>query len=97
MKDILKMDISEMVDLDFDCSCGKHHTFPVHDIDIKKGAINDLPKIAAPFKDSSILVVFDNNTYEVAGKKAVELLKANGFKHVKELLFDVGDDILLPD
>ena len=97
MKNILNMPINEMVDLDFDCTCGKHHTFPVHDIDIKKGAINDLPKIAAPFKDSSILVVFDNHTYEIAGKKAVELLKANGFSHVKELLFDVGDDILLPD
>lgn len=97
MKNILDMNIDEMVNLEFDCECGKHHTFPVHDIDIKKGAINDLPKIAAPFKDSKILVVYDNHTYEVAGKKAVELLKENGFEHVKELLFDTGDDILLPD
>ena len=50
MKDILKMDISEMVDLDFDCSCGKHHTFPVHNIDIKNGAINICQKWQLPLK-----------------------------------------------
>jgi glycerol-1-phosphate dehydrogenase [NAD(P)+] len=32
----------------------------------------------------------------VAGKKAVELLKENGF-NIKELLFDCGEDILIPD
>lgn len=61
-----------------------------------KGAIEDLPKMAEPFKDGKILVVFDNHTYKVAGKRAVELLKENGF-NVKELLFDTGDDILIPD
>ena len=63
---------------------------------ICKGAIEDLPKMAEPFKDGKILVVFDNHTYKVAGKRAVELLKENGF-NVKELLFDTGDDILIPD
>ena len=33
---------------------------------------------------------------KLAGKRAVELLKENGF-NVKELLFDTGDDILIPD
>ena len=41
---------------------------------IRKGAIEDLPKMAEPFKDGKILVVFDNHTYKVAGKRAVELL-----------------------
>ena len=48
---------------------------------IRKGAIEDLPKMAEPFKDGKILVVFDNHTYEVAGKRAVELLKENGFNN----------------
>ncbi len=97
MDEILNMNISEMPQTEFDCSCGKHHSFSVHDISIRKGAIDDLPKVAEPFKDEKILIVFDNNTYEVAGKKAVEILRENGFSKVKELLFDVGDDILLPD
>ena len=52
--------------------------------------------MAEPFKDGKNLVVYDNHTYEVAGKRAEEHLKENGF-NVKELLFDTGDDILIPD
>lgn len=96
MNEILNMTINEMPQTEFDCSCGRRHSFSVKDMSIRKGAIEDLPKMAAPFKDGKVLVVFDNNTYKVAGKKAVELLKADGF-NVKELLFDCGDDILIPD
>ncbi len=96
MNEILNMTINEMPRTEFDCSCGRRHNFSVHDMAIGKGAIEELPKIAEPFKEDKILVVFDNNTYEVAGRKAVELLRAHGFQ-VKELLFDVGEDILLPD
>ena len=96
MDEILNLSINEMPQTEVDCSCGKHHNFSVHDMSIRKGAIEDLPKMAEPFKDGKILVVFDNHTYKVAGKRAVELLKENGF-NVKELLFDTGDDILIPD
>ena len=91
MDEILNLSINEMPQTEFDCSCGKHHNFSVHDMSIRKGAIEDLPKMAEPFKDGKILVVFDNHTYKVAGKRAVELLKENGF-NVKELLFDTGED-----
>jgi glycerol-1-phosphate dehydrogenase [NAD(P)+] len=96
MNEILNMDINEMPRTEFDCSCGRHHNFSVHDMVIRKGAIEELPRVAAPFKDGKILVVFDQNTYKVAGQKAVELLKNDGF-NFKELLFDSGDDILIPD
>ena len=96
MNEILNLSINEMPRTEFDCSCGRHHNFSVQEMSIRKGAIEDLPKMAEPFKDGKILVVFDNNTYKVAGKRAVELLKENGF-NVKELLFDTGDDILIPD
>lgn len=96
MNEILNMTINEMPQTEFECSCGHRHSFSVKDMSIRKGAIEDLPKMAEPFKDGKILVVYDNNTYKVAGKKAVELLKNNGF-HIKELLFDCGEDILIPD
>lgn len=96
MNEILNLSVNEMPRTEFDCSCGRHHNFSVHEMSIRKGAIEDLPRMAEPFKDGKILVVFDNNTYKVAGKKAVELLKENGF-NIKELLFDTGDDILIPD
>ncbi|MBQ6551664.1 MAG: sn-glycerol-1-phosphate dehydrogenase [Lachnospiraceae bacterium] len=97
MDKILTMNISEMPGLSFDCSCGRHHSFPVHGISIRKNAIEDLPAMAAPFKDKKILIVFDTNTYRVAGERAVCLLRENGFTKVKELLFDTGTDILIPD
>ena len=96
MNEILNMTINEMPQTEFDCSCGRHHNFSVHDMSIRQGAIEDLPKMAEPFKDGKILVVYDNHTYEVAGRKAVQLLKDNGF-NIKELMFDTGDDILIPD
>lgn len=96
MNEILNLTVNEMPRTEFDCSCGRHHNFSVQEMSIRKGAIEDLPKMAEPFKDGKILVVFDNNTYKVAGKKAVELLEENGF-NIKTLLFDTGDDILIPD
>ena len=51
MDEILNLSINEMPQTEFDCSCGKHHNFSVHDMSIRKGAIEDLPKMAEPFKD----------------------------------------------
>lgn len=96
MNEILHMPISEMPGKEFVCSCGRTHRFSVNHLSIRQGAVDDLPGMAAPFKEGTILVVFDSNTYPVAGEKAVERLKATGFT-VKELLFHCGDDILLPD
>ncbi|MBR0462387.1 MAG: sn-glycerol-1-phosphate dehydrogenase [Erysipelotrichaceae bacterium] len=97
MDEILNLPIYEVAGCEFDCSCGRHHVFPVEGISVGKNAIKDLVKFAAPYKEQKILVVFDNNTYKVAGRKAVELLKENGFEHIKELLFETGNDILIPD
>lgn len=96
MNEILDLTVNEMPQTEFDCSCGRHHNFSVREMSIRKGAIEDLPGMAEPFKDGKILVVFDNNTYKVAGRRAVELLEENGF-NIKTLLFDTGDDILIPD
>lgn len=97
MNEILKMNINEMPLSEFDCSCGKHHKFCVHDIAIGKGAINQLSKIAEPFKDGNILIISDNNTYDIAAKKAKEILENAGFKNVTELIFDMGKKVLIPD
>lgn len=96
MNEILNVGINEMPKMEFECSCGKKHNFPMSAMSIGKGAINDIVEMASPFKDGKILVVFDNNTYKVAGERVVKLLKDNGF-NIKELMFDCGSDILIPD
>ena len=50
MDEILNLSINEMPQTEFDCSCGKHHNFSVHDMSIRKGAIEDLPKMAEHLK-----------------------------------------------
>lgn len=97
MDDILNLKTDEMPMCEFDCSCGRHHTFNIHHMSIRSGAIQDLPKFANDFKDDDILIVFDNNTYEVAGKNVVNVLKDAGFKNLRELKFECGNDILLPN
>ena len=96
MNEILNLPINDMARTEFDCSCGKHHNFSIHDVAIGSSAIEKLPEIAAPFKEGQILMVYDNNTYAAAGKKAHQLMADAGF-NVKELLFDRGDDVLVPD
>ena len=50
MNEILNLAINEMANTEFDCSCGRHHNFSIHDIAIGKGAIKELPRVAEPFK-----------------------------------------------
>lgn len=96
MNEILNVSINDMSKIKFKCSCGQEHFFDMSALSVGKDTIADILQIAKPFKGGKILVVFDNNTYKVAGAKVVELLKKDDF-NVKELLFDCGDDILIPD
>lgn len=96
MNEILSVDIRNMPLLRFRCSCGREHFFNMNALRIGKGEINSIMEIAEPFRGDKILVVADNNTYKVAGKKVVKLLTDADFA-VKQLVFDCGDDILIPD
>ena len=96
MDEILNMTIDRMPNTEFDCSCSKRHYFSVKAMSIRKGAIEDLPGMAAEFKDGKILIVSDSNTCKVAGNRAAQLMRDSGF-NIKELVFECGDDTLLPD
>ena len=96
MNEILNIGINDMPKIQFECSCGRNHHFNMRALSVGKDVIKNIVQMAQPFKDDKILVVFDNNTYKVAGEKVVELLKKDDF-NVKELLFDCGTDILIPD
>lgn len=96
MNEILDLAINEMAQTAFDCSCGRHHNFSIHDISIGQGAMADLVKVAEPFKGGKLLLVSDNKTYAAAGEQSEKLLTEAGFD-VKNLCFDRGDDILIPD
>ena len=63
------------------CSCGKAHVMPVKDIIVEKGAINLLPSLLNKYSCKKPFVIFDKNTYEVAGKKVLEILDKNSISY----------------
>ncbi len=79
MNEILDRQISEMVDMSFECSCGRTHSVEIKEIFIQKEIINRLIEVIAPYKAGKILLVADNNTYEVSGRKIKEALDLAGF------------------
>ncbi len=96
MNEILNLQINEMAQTKFDCTCGRNHFFSIHDMAIGKGTLNELASMAKPFIDGKVLMVCDNNTYKAAGEQALKLMETSGFQ-VKLLVFDKGTDILIPD
>ena len=73
------------------CTCSQGgHTAPVKHIEVSRGAIEKLADILEGYTD--IMLVADKTTYEVAGKRAEEILRAAGMlSHVC-----VIDDPALP-
>ncbi len=63
--------------LHMDCSCAQGgHNAPVKHIEISAGAIEKLPEILAGY--TGIMLVADKTTYEIAGKRAEQLLRDAG-------------------
>ncbi len=73
MQELLNKSIEELVGTSFKCECGKVHTVSLENVIIKESAIDELPVLFKNIKN--ILIVADNNTYNIAGKHLNELLK----------------------
>ena len=65
-----------------ECDCvQKSHTAPIRAMEVSENAILKVAGILSDY--NRIFVVCDKNSYEAAGKKVVELLKADGrFSHM---------------
>lgn len=60
-----------------ECTCSQgHHEAPVKVIEVSSGAIEKVADILSGYK--RIMLVADENTYEVAGKRVEQILKAAG-------------------
>lgn len=68
--------------LSMECDCTqKKHTAPIKTIEVSENAIEKVADILNDY--NRIFIVCDKNTYEVAGKRVVELLtEANKFSHM---------------
>ena len=70
------MKIYSLLNSKFTCQfCGKQHFVPIKKVVTEKGALNSLSEfVSSLVKGKQLLVLSDDITYEVAGKKCAEIL-----------------------
>ncbi len=74
----------------FTCSCGREHYAPLKFVSIRENALEDLPGFAGQFR--SLYLISDHTTYEIAGKRCMEILAASGVKARIAVLEHTGFD-----
>lgn len=95
MDEILSKQIKEMADMDFDCSCGRHHKIEMKHIYVGEGVYTKIIDIAKEILPKKILIVSDKNTYIALGQNVEEKLKDSGY-NVKNIILNSEGD-LIPD
>ena len=85
------MKITELLNKDIVCSCGRTHRCDIKHVCIGKGVVTEISKLLSDKR--SIMLVADKNTYAVCGETVKSLLKD---KITSECIFD-QDEHLVPD
>lgn len=74
------------------CSCGRKHICLIDYVKIGKGAINALPLLCEKY--NNILLVCDNNTYNICGKNVKTILKE---KISNQIVLDSNGEVVIPN
>ena len=72
--------LGDYLDTHFSCPCGREHYAPLKRVSIGKGAIADLPRFARELGFTSLYLVSDPITYEIAGKRCLAVLAEAGVR-----------------
>ena len=72
--------LGDYLDTHFSCPCGREHYAPLKRVSIGKGALEDLPRFARELGYESLFLISDPVTYDIAGKRCMEILRAAGVK-----------------
>ena len=98
--------LNDYLDRRFTCDCGKEHYASLKFVSVRKDALEDLPRFVGDLGFKSLYLISDKITYEIAGKRCMEILEKNGVKArivqlvhtdfdeatVGELLINMPDD-----
>ncbi len=74
------------------CECGRTHFAPIKAINISSGALNSLPYYIKRLGYSKPYILCDKITFEIAGKKCLEILKEAGISSFSHILQHMGYD-----
>ncbi len=72
---VQNMSISELAGYSFECDCGKTHNVDVEKVFIDNNAISETIKFIEKETKKKIMVICDENTYNIAGKEFEAKLK----------------------
>ena len=89
-------ELGDYLDRRFECDCGKQHYASLKRVSIRKDALLDLPVIAKEEGFSSLYLVCDAITYDIAAKRCLEILAEAGVKaHYVKLVHTGFDEATL--
>ena len=76
------MSLSELIRPEgFECACGKRHVCALKYLNIGRGIVGEVPAMIAAMGKKKPLVVCDENTWAVAGRRVDEILTEAGVAH----------------
>ena len=84
--------LNDYLDTHFTCDCGREHYASLKYVSVRKNALEDLPVFARRLGFKSLYLVCDSITYDIAGKRCLELLAAAGIKAAHVVLVHTGFD-----
>lgn len=70
--------LSDYLDTPFDCDCGRTHYASLKYVSVGKDTLNDLPRILEGLGRKHPFLICDAMTYQIAGERCMEILKAAG-------------------
>jgi glycerol-1-phosphate dehydrogenase [NAD(P)+] len=97
LDEILNLHINEMAGIEFDCSCGRRHSFPIRHLHIGPGALLELPDVLKPFLGKKLFVFGDSNTFQAAGERVLKLLAEAGHDFDGFWFQTSENEALIPD
>lgn len=72
--------VCDLALLDMQCSCGKRHTVPIHQIITGEGVLPQLSAVVKDFFGKNAFLVGDSHTYPLAGDRVREILTEAGLR-----------------
>ena len=72
--------LGDYLDTTFECDCGKNHYAALKYVSVDKDSVTDLPRILEGLGKKHPYLISDPITYQIAGGKCMEILKAAGIQ-----------------
>ena len=84
--------LNDYLDTRFECNCGREHYASLKFVSVRKNALEDLPVFAQKLDFKSLYLICDPITYDIAGKRCMEILAAADVKASAVVLKHTGFD-----